>query len=272
MEAGDETLKTHLETGKKNALYTSPQIQNEIMKFCGDLVKDHIILDAKKAPFYSTFADKSSDISGKEQLSIGLRFVDKEKMTIREEFCGFVQLNRIDAATVANAIENFLQTEGLDPDKCVGQGYDGASAMAGCHNGVHVRLRQRYHASHKLNLVVNDLSELPQIRNCVSTVKAIITFFRESPLRRQHAPNLPLCCARHVGLTNIKAFRSFMPILRKSLRRWRFYQRKAMAILKLDQRLISCTVRQQSRRFLFHSPSLRNTQLSWSPWPTRCSP
>lgn len=46
----------------------------------------------------------------------------------------------------------------------------------------------------KLNLVVNDLNYLPEIRNTTSIVKEIIKFFRESILRRRLVPNIPLLC------------------------------------------------------------------------------
>lgn len=114
----------------------SPQIQNEIIGLCGDVITDDITSDVKKACAYSILADESSDISGKEQLSIGVRFFDEEKMMVREEFLGFVELTDMDAKSVASAINNFVEKVGLDPEKCVGQGYDGCSTMAGKYDGV----------------------------------------------------------------------------------------------------------------------------------------
>src|SRR5678815_2580334 len=49
-------------------------------------------------------------------------------------------------------------------------------------------------SSHKQNLVVNDLKTIPEIRNTVRTIKDIITFFRESVLRRKLMPNIPSLC------------------------------------------------------------------------------
>lgn len=201
IDAGDHILKEHIEKGAKNATYMSPQIQNEIIGLCGDVITDDITSDVKKACAYSILADESSDISGKEQLSIGVRFFDEEKMMVREEFLGFVELTDMDAKSVASAINNFVEKVGLDPEKCVGQGYDGCSTMAGKDGGVQKILREKYTralyfhcASHKLNLVVNDLNEIAVIRNTVSTIKEIIRFFRESALRRKCIPNIPMLC------------------------------------------------------------------------------
>lgn len=43
-----------------------------------------------------------------------------------------------------------------------------------------------------MNLVVNDLNAVNDIRNTVGTIKDIISFFRDSVLRRKLVPNLPL--------------------------------------------------------------------------------
>ena len=73
--------------------------------------------------------------------------------------------------------------------------------MAGIENGVQVRIRSDYplavfvHCSaHRLNLVVNDLNAVVDVRNTIEMVKAIIKFFRESPKRRPLVPNTPLLC------------------------------------------------------------------------------
>ncbi|XP_075167429.1 zinc finger MYM-type protein 1-like [Haematobia irritans] len=141
---------------------------------------------------YSILADESADISGKEQLSVGIRFFDTKTLKIREEFLGFVELEAMDD-------EFFFLNEGLDEFKCVGQGYDGCATMVGKFGGVQALLKQTYPkalyfhcASHKLNLVINDLNTIPEVRNTISTIKDIINFFRESCMRRKYAPNIPL--------------------------------------------------------------------------------
>ncbi|KAL4112857.1 hypothetical protein QTP88_016577 [Uroleucon formosanum] len=75
----------------------------------------------------------------------------------------------------------------LDLNKCVGQGYDGCATMAGCISGVQKRIKDMYPrahffhcASHRFNLVINDLNVLPEVRNCITKIKDTITFFKES--------------------------------------------------------------------------------------------
>ncbi|RVE46777.1 hypothetical protein evm_008561 [Chilo suppressalis] len=201
IDSGDEVLRKHLEKGHKNAQYTSPRIQNEILNICGLLIREKLVDDVKAASAYSILADETADIAGKEQLSIGLRYYDQKEKNIKEEFIGFVELQKMDAQTIATEINRFINSLNIDVNKCVGQGYDGCATMAGKDGGVQKILRETFKkalyfhcACHKLNLVVNDLNNVPEIRNCIGTVKDTINFFRESVLRQKYAPKIPLLC------------------------------------------------------------------------------
>ena len=138
----DLALKNHFEKGKKNDTYQSVQIQNEIISLCGTTIKESIVNKVKEACAYSLLADEIAEISGKEQLSIGLRYFDKESDEVKEEFIGFVELKALDAKTIAKAIDNFVTTEELDPENCVGLGFDGCSTMSG--KEVQAILRKKY--------------------------------------------------------------------------------------------------------------------------------
>nr|XP_022912038.1 52 kDa repressor of the inhibitor of the protein kinase-like [Onthophagus taurus] len=131
-----------LEDGSDKEIDTDDvEIQNKLIKLCGNAVKSLILKAAKKSFTYSILED---DISGSEQLSLELRFFDEENLTVREEFLGFEKLESMDARTIAETINNFLQTGELDPQKCVGQGYNGCAAMAGKDGGVQKIIREKY--------------------------------------------------------------------------------------------------------------------------------
>lgn len=191
-------MKDHLESRAKNATYTSSQIQTEII--CGHVIKDDIIYDSKKAYAYSILAC----ISGKEQLSISIKYFDEEKMVICKKFLGFAELVVMDAKSIACTIDNFILGIRFESDKFIGQGYGGCSTMSSKDGGIQKIMREKYRtalffhsASHKLNLVVNDLNKIADTRNIVGTIKEIIKFFRESPLRRKHVPNITMLCDTH---------------------------------------------------------------------------
>lgn len=114
---------------------------------------------------------------------------------------GFVEVEKMDAQTIPAEIKGFINALNIYTNKCVGQGYDGCATMAGKDNGVQKVLRESYKkglyfhfACHKLKLVVNDLNNVPEIRNCIGTVKDTITFFRESVLLQKYAPKITLLC------------------------------------------------------------------------------
>lgn len=198
VESGDHLLAEHLTTSNKNAKYTSHQTQNELISICGALIRKDIIEEVNFSDGFSILADESADIAGIEQLSLGVRFVDKTHC-VREEFLGFSELTALNAHGIANTILNYCLENNLNLDKLVGLGFDGCSTMAGHENGVQKIIRDKYPkanffhcASHKLNLVINDLNKIQDIQNTAATIKEIINFFRDSPLRRKYVPNLPL--------------------------------------------------------------------------------
>jgi len=72
---------------------------------------EHIIKDVNESQFFSVIADKSCDISGIEQLSLGIRFVHKMstgEFCVREEFLGFSPLQCLDAETISEQILSTL--------------------------------------------------------------------------------------------------------------------------------------------------------------------
>nr|CAI5837411.1 unnamed protein product [Callosobruchus analis] len=71
IDSGDNKLKSHFEKCRRNAIYTSPRIQNELINLCGEVIQENVISEVRKTMAYSILADETADVSGKEQLSIG---------------------------------------------------------------------------------------------------------------------------------------------------------------------------------------------------------
>ena len=137
-------------------------------------------------------ADEAADCSNKEQMSVVIRFVDLHN-EIREEFIRFSECkNRTTGLELANMILGTLQDFGLDIQKCRGQGYDGAGAMAGQQKGVAARIIAInpkalffYCSSHILSLVVGKTCKIQLVQNVFEQVREITTFFHSSPMRTQ---------------------------------------------------------------------------------------
>ena len=117
---------------------------------------------------------------------------------IHEDVLGLYEINRQDAITISKAIVDVLTRCGLSLSSCRGQGYDGASAMAGNHSGVAAILLEQQpkavfiHCNcHCLDLAIQDLCHAcDSIHMAIDYTKEISTFFRRSPKRLTIAEEL----------------------------------------------------------------------------------
>ena len=216
IESGDKNLSFHL-SGPKNATYTSPLIQNEIISVIGKFIQEKIVEDVKKnGGIYSVLADEMQDIGGVEQLSVCVRYVkylDNKSISVREDFLCFKDLYKetfeIDFSSIADdldaiiepkltgekigeAISNCLHALDLGINECVGQGYDGASVMSSevkgaCSVilGLNPRALYLHCAAHSLNLVIVDACKQQSVRNMISTTKQVINFINVSAKRKE---------------------------------------------------------------------------------------
>lgn len=171
----------------RNATYISPRSQNYIIDVIGiDIIRANIIEEVKKAEFYSVLADEVSS-HNTEHLPICVRFVD-DSFEIREDFIGYAKLERVRAQDIANAIKGMLLEVGLSLNELQGQGYDGASTMAGERSGVQQKIREiqskalyAHCAGHSLNLAIVNSCSVTPIQNCISQIKGITIWIKSSP-------------------------------------------------------------------------------------------
>ena len=96
----------------------------------GSAIADQIIDEIQAAKFFTILADEVTDCSNLEQVSIVIRFVDGYK-NIREDFLGFVPVERITGESPATALLSWLEAHNIDVSFCRGQGYNRASSIAG---------------------------------------------------------------------------------------------------------------------------------------------
>ncbi len=131
----DDMLRTYLETSPRNALYTSKTIKNEMIDVIGSAIEDQIIDEIQAAKFFTILADEVTDCANLEQVSLVIRFVDSHK-NIREDFLGFITVERITGESLATALLSWLESHNVDVSLCRGQGYDGASSTSSSIAGV----------------------------------------------------------------------------------------------------------------------------------------
>ncbi|KAJ8884965.1 hypothetical protein PR048_011161 [Dryococelus australis] len=92
IDAGDETLKEHLENTSSRATYISKTVQHELIECCGEEIVNTIVRKIRDAGEYSTIFDETTDVSHRSQLSLSIEYVSKEG--VAEDFIEFLNLHK----------------------------------------------------------------------------------------------------------------------------------------------------------------------------------
>ena len=71
VSAGDTTLREHLASAPRNATYTSPDTQNQVIEVLRDHILQKILAKVTQAKYSSLIADEVTDCSNEEQLGGG---------------------------------------------------------------------------------------------------------------------------------------------------------------------------------------------------------
>ena len=94
-------MKKHFPQMVGNAKYTSLTIQNEILEIASTMVVKEFVAEANES-FTSVTVDESCDISGKQQVSIVLRYTRNDEVNV--SFTGFVKMFSVSAKCISAAI------------------------------------------------------------------------------------------------------------------------------------------------------------------------
>lgn len=153
-----EHIQKHANKGRGHTNYLSSTICDEIISFIGQKVLDEIVNRIKDARYYTVSVDSTPDISHSDQLSVTIRYVEDGKPV--ERFLTFLPNTGHSGRQQADALLEFLDSVGLDPDNIRGQSYDNAANMSGRYNGMQAILIERNQVAyyvpcfaHSLNLV-----------------------------------------------------------------------------------------------------------------------
>lgn len=136
----DGVFAEYMEGGARNCTYLSNRAQNDLICAMGENVLNKVVEHVKAAHLFTVMMDETTDVSGKEQVSIMVQFVDSEE-NIQERLIGFSAVARPNAETLFNLLKDTLISRGLNLSNVIGQCYDGASTMTGQYNGVQARLK-----------------------------------------------------------------------------------------------------------------------------------
>ncbi|CAF4180190.1 unnamed protein product, partial [Rotaria sordida] len=171
-------------------MYISKTVQNQLIAIISNVIINQIIEEVKQAKFFTILLDTTADIANIEQASLYLRYLHNG--LIQEKFIKFIHVQDRSCAGLANVLLREVTDLDLNLEFCVGQGYDGCSAMAGRINGCQSVIRQKYPqiiyvhcASHSLNLALSDSCDIRLVENTAGTIKGIYNFFHSLSVRTE---------------------------------------------------------------------------------------
>nr|XP_025694449.2 zinc finger MYM-type protein 1-like [Arachis hypogaea] len=130
----NEEIDRAFKNAHGNLKLIAPSIQKDIVRAAAKETTK-VIVDDLGDELFAVLVDEARDISIKEQMSVCLRYVNKEGQ-VREHFLGLVHVSNTNALSLKLALESLLETYNLSLSRVRGQGYDGASNMQGEFNGL----------------------------------------------------------------------------------------------------------------------------------------
>ena len=222
--------------------YLSNDIINEMIKLMSRTVLQQLLVEIRKAGWFSLIADETTDVSHKEQLYTAIRWVDN-LFQINQMPLELINVPKTDADTITHLIKDYLIRMSLPIGKCRGQAYDGAASMSGHINGVAAQI-QRVEPSaifvhclaHCTNLCLQEVGkQILCVREALDLVMELSQLIRYSPKRltlfeslmaqvSPGAPSLkPLCPTRwtvrtraiNAVLTNYRLLQETLEIIKE---------------------------------------------------------
>jgi len=134
------SLKKWLDSHPGNASYLSPDIQNQIISVLFETVINEIKTEVTSSACYGIEADEVSDTTGKEYVSIIIRYIVGYE--VMERLVGLVRVEDMSGKGLSSILKQRLQRLGLELTNIVGQCYDGASNMSGQYRGLQTEIKK----------------------------------------------------------------------------------------------------------------------------------
>jgi ribosomal protein S8 len=142
-------------TVKQDGILTTPDIQKEIANVAASKTLDAILKNLGDSSF-AILVDESCDISVKEQLTIVLRYVDKQGHVI-ERFLGITHVSNTTAVVLKKTIESVLNKHHLSISRLWGQWYDEVSNMRSGSNELKTLILNENSPAYYVNCFVHQL-------------------------------------------------------------------------------------------------------------------
>lgn len=190
----DIVLQAHIEKfankGKGHVSYLSANIADELIHLLAQNVRSTLLCQILESKYFALIIDSTPDVSHIDQLTIVIRYVDRNGIAI-EKFLVFLPNIGHTGAEMESAVINYLKEAGFNIMDCRGQAYDNASNMSGKYKGLQTKIRKMNPlavwvpcGTHKLNLTVCHAADSSSVVvRFFMFVQNIYVFFSDSTKR-----------------------------------------------------------------------------------------
>jgi hypothetical protein len=218
---------------------TSHHIQNEILDLFGHSVVRNLCRQIQQAGMFAIIVDGTQDVSGKEQMSICVRFVDNN-LCPHEEFLGLYEPPETTGKVLAKCIEDALLRLQLPLSALRGQTYDGASNMSGQYKGCQAIIREKqplalyvHCGAHCINLVsLNVCEAVAPVRDVMQLLQELGSLFSQSI--RCRTTFAKIAESNNDGIFRVKQIRPLCPT------RWLVRVSAIQALVTQYELVLSC--------------------------------
>ena len=211
----DPVIAERIRYGPENTKYTRHTIQNALLDIMKNMTLEQIQEEVRKAVCFTVLADESKDTSKKERVVVAVRYCLNNG--IHEEFVGIAEAQSLDAGGLTDTIISQLRRIDANMKNCVGQGYDGASVVAGRLNGVQKKLREKTDSQmayyehcycHRLNLVIVDMvNSIKCVANMIALIKKVHSFLCTSTVHVRWEKAQKIRGLKRTGIGNVSRTR-----------------------------------------------------------------
>lgn len=189
----DPVLQSHLDSGPKNALYTSNRAQNGLIESLhAEMMRS--ITQCLEGKTVSLICDETSDCGHHEQLSVVIRYFSDENNRPVEVFTALERLFTVDSSSIFSALERVLGVLKIPWTSVNSVCFDGAAAMSGHISGVQAKCKGQNNKilyvhcyAHCLNLALVDAclsrAENKILFDFFGTIQLAYNFIESSPVR-----------------------------------------------------------------------------------------
>ncbi|XP_071683789.1 uncharacterized protein [Lolium perenne] len=242
MMQNDVVAKAFKNAPRNNQL-VSPTIQKDITQCFAEEIMGSILKDIDNGVF-SLLVDECRDVSDKEQMAVVLRYVNKCGVS-NERFVGVVHVEETTADYLKSTIDFMFAKFGLSLQQVRGQGYDGASNMAGEFNGLQAKIMRENSSAyyvhcfaHKLNLVVVSLAKkITDVGEFFDMISLLVTVAgysckRKDKLREYHQEEVRKAICRG-ELSTGSGLNQEMSLQRPGDTRWNSHYTTLLSLSKM---------------------------------------